>query len=67
MALCTRAAAAIGSGALETDSPADDMAPKKIRANVSSISSSISRCPALSTARTMSRTLANVERSSCSR
>ncbi len=67
IAVCTRAAAAIGSGALETDSPADDIAPKKIRANVCSMSSSSSHGPALSTARTMSRTFANVERSSCSR
>ena len=43
------------------------MVPKKIRANVCSISSSSSQVPAVSTARTISTTLAYVVRSSCSR
>jgi hypothetical protein len=67
IAVSTRAAAAIGSSLVETDSPADDMAPKKIRVNVSVISSSSCHVPASSTEPTMSRTFANVDRSSCSR
>ena len=51
IAVSTRAAAALGSSAVETDSPADDIAPKKIRAKVCSMSSSSSHAPALSTAR----------------
>ena len=67
IAASTRSAASSGSSAVATDSPAEDIAPKKIRANVCSISSSSSHDPAPSTERTMSRTVANVERSSCSR
>ena len=67
IAASTRARGPIGSSAVATDSPAEDIAPKKIRANVCSISSSRSQVPALSTERTMSTTVANVERSSCSR
>ena len=67
IAASTRQAAVSGSSAVATDSPAEDMAPKKIRAKVCSMSSSSSQSPAPRTARTMSRTEPNVERSSCSR
>ena len=67
IAASTRSAASSGSSAVATDSPAEDIAPKKIRAKVCSIASSSSHEPAPSTERTMSRTVANVERSSCSR
>ena len=67
IAVSTRAAAAIASSEPATASPADDIAPKKIRAKVCCMSSSRSQGPACSTARTMSSTLAKVERSSCSR
>lgn len=67
MAISTRSAAAIPSSAPATDSPAADMAPKKTRAKVCTMSSSSSHLPATSTERRMSTTLANVERSSCSR
>ena len=67
IATSTRSAASSGSSAVATDSPAEDIAPKKIRAKVCSIASSSSQAPAPSTERTMSSTVANVERSSCSR
>ena len=67
IAVSTRAAAAMGSSAVATDSPADDIAPKKIRAKVCTMSSPISQVPALRTDRTMSTTVAYVERYSCSR
>ena len=67
IATSTRSAAAMPSSAPATDSPADDIAPKKIRAKVCTISSSSSQSPATSTARRMSTTLAKVDRSSCSR
>jgi hypothetical protein len=67
IALCTRSVAVTGSGARDTASPAAEIAPKRIRANVCSRSSSTSRGTGPSTARTMSRTFANVDRSSCSR
>ena len=41
IASSTRSAAASGSSASDTDSPADDIAPKKIRAKVRCIASSI--------------------------
>ena len=67
MAASTRSLAASGSSARDTDSPADDIAPKKMRANVRCMGSSISRGPALNTLATMVSTLENVDRSSCSR
>ncbi len=67
MAVSTWAAATSGSSAPETDSPAEDIAPKKIRAKVCWRSSSSSQPPAARTDFTISRTFANVERSSCSR
>ena len=42
IAASTRSLAASGSSASDTDSPADDIAPKKIRANVRCMGSSIS-------------------------
>ena len=67
MAASTRSLAASGSSARLTDSPAEDIAPKKIRAKVRCIGSSSSQSPVLSTEVTIESTLANVERSSCSR
>ncbi|NHA00277.1 DUF3048 domain-containing protein [Nocardioides sp. W3-2-3] len=63
----TRIAAASGSSEVATDSPAEDIAPKKIREKVCSIGSSSSQEPAASVERTISTMLAYVERSSCSR
>ena len=56
IASSTRSAASSGSSARETLAPDDDIAPKKIRAKVCSISSSSDHSPELSTARTVSRT-----------
>ena len=56
IASSTRSAAASGSSARETLAPDDDIAPKKIRAKVCSMSSSSVQSPEFSTARTMSRT-----------
>ena len=67
IAASTRHAASSGSSAVATDSPAEDIAPKKIRAKVCSMPSSRSHSPAPMTERTMSITEPNVERSSCSR
>ena len=67
MAASTRSLAASGSSASDTDSPADDIAPKKIRANVRCMASSIASGPVPSTLATIASTLENVERSSCSR
>ena len=67
MAASTRAAAAAASSLTATEPPAADMAPKKIRVKVSSISSSSPHSAPPSTERTISSTMAYVERSSCSR
>ena len=67
MAASTRAAAAAGSSLTATEPPAADMAPKKIRVKVSSICSSRPHASPDRTERTISSTMAYVERSSCSR
>ena len=67
IAASTRAAAAAGSSLVDTDSPAADRAPKKIRRERLHHLRVQVQPPAASTACTMSSTMANVERSSCSR